>query len=405
MGRGFHLLLYSKESAWLHICLTPPRAEMEVFFQSRGTAVRYLGFREPTKAERRWLEKVCGELPRLDANPQWFDFLARAFNESSRLMPLEPPRDGRRLTSGGELLLRITGRCNARCPFCSARGMLPDLVTSLPWVSDELRRGVARGLRSVSFTGGEPCLVPWLAGAVAEARNQGYRQIGLQSHGLALARPGLRDRLVAAGLSWAFLSLHSANAEIHDGLLGRYGAFNRVMAAAEWLGGAGLQLGFNCVLTRRNLTAGGVEGLVRLLVDRFRGVKVHLSLSFCSPQGRAIENLDLMPDLTEAAKVMRRGVQLGLELGLRVNIPGLCGVPMCVLPDCLEHFDEYHEENPPRLPERTYLEDCGACRLRSRCSGFWRLYLEQRGPAGMDPRALDGANLPKRKRAPAGRKR
>jgi hypothetical protein len=69
------------------------------------------------------------------------------------------------------------------------------------------------------------------------------------------------------------------------------------------------------------------------------------------------------------------------RLGVDLRIPGLCGVPMCVLPEHPDKFDEYHSGDPPTIAGRSYAEACEACPHRSRCSGFWTAYLDRFGDA------------------------
>jgi MoaA/NifB/PqqE/SkfB family radical SAM enzyme len=382
-GRGLQVRLLAADGDWLHLSFTPAESSPAAYHRTDTTALCHLGHRTPAEDQGRWLQAVLDALPEVEAVAGWQAFLRWAEARPAVALTGVTEESDRPVSSGDDLLVRVTGRCNARCAFCSARGWLPDLVKGRSALTARLTDGRARGFQRVTFTGGEPTLVPWLAEAVREARQAGYTDVCLQTNGWSLAREAARRKLLDAGLSSLFVSLHSARPEVHDAMLGRRGMHARLLEACIALYAEGLAIGFNCVLTRQNLA--GLEELVDLLAARFGGPRVHLCLSFCSPQGWAREHLELMPDLAEAAAAMETGLRAGSERGLDVRIPGVCGVPMCVLPGRLRHFDEFRAQSPPELPEREFLAGCQDCSLRQRCSGFWRLYFEERGEQGIAP--------------------
>jgi pyruvate-formate lyase-activating enzyme len=290
-----------------------------------------------------------------------------------------------RVTSGQAALVRLTTRCDARCDFCSARGVLPDLFERPEDVEARLVALAAAGCRLVSFTGGEPLLLPDLIRWVARCRDLGIPAVDLQTNGLRLGAADRARALKAAGLASIFLSLHSAEAATHEALLGVRRAFPRALRALDTAVAAGLAVRVNCVVTRRNL--GGLDDLVRLLAERLPPGEASLCLSFMAPQGWALEHLALMPTLGEAAPALDRALATGAALGVDVRIPGLCGVPGCVLPGHLDRFEELADpEPPPRIATRGFGPACApSCALYPRCSGFWTVYLERHGTGELRP--------------------
>ena len=106
-----------------------------------------------------------------------------------------------------------------------------------------------------------------------------------------------------------------------------------------------------------------------------------INLSFVALQGWALDHPELIPCLSDAAPHMARALDLGADLDLDVRVPGLCGVPLCVLPGYEESFDEFHDTHPPLLPTRSFVPACRECPYRRRCSGFWSAYFERFGDA------------------------
>ncbi|MCA9720087.1 MAG: radical SAM protein, partial [Myxococcales bacterium] len=110
--------------------------------------------------------------------------------------------------------LRLTLECDNHCVFCAQRGLRSGEAPSYPALVDRLRALRERG-DAVTFTGGEPSLAPRLPELVATARSLGFRAVGLQTNGRALADDALARSLVDAGLTDAHLSIHGPRAEVH----------------------------------------------------------------------------------------------------------------------------------------------------------------------------------------------
>lgn len=140
----------------------------------------------------------------------------------------------RLLRRGGPALcnIAVTNSCNATCDFCNfAKGKIAH--TDLRWM-DASRLNAAleilygRGIRYVSFFGGEPLLHPALPEMVriAVARGMGTALI---TNGWLL--PSKLDDLSAAGLKTIYISVDSASVTAHESNRGLKNLVERIHAS------------------------------------------------------------------------------------------------------------------------------------------------------------------------------
>jgi radical SAM protein with 4Fe4S-binding SPASM domain len=183
----------------------------------------------------------------------------------------------------------LTYRCNLTCGFCYAGcgvGGLPEGWSEDRAMSDDevcrVLEIVRRDARcpSVSFTGGEPTLRCGLPLFVRHAKGLGLK-VNLISNGQRLDEERVRT-LADAGLDSAQLSLEGPTAAVHDALVGRPGAFERLWAGIERLRARGVRVHTNTTLSRRNLPE--AEAIVDLVADRGLG---RLTMNLVIPCGSA----------------------------------------------------------------------------------------------------------------------
>lgn len=126
--------------------------------------------------------------------------------------------------------IAVTNSCNAACDFCNfARGRVPDLR----WIDadqfgaalDILRR---RGIRYVSFFGGEPLLHPRLEEMIAGAVERDLVPAIITNGWLLPAR---LQKLAVAGLKTVYVSLDAACVAAHEANRGLKGLVSRIRSA------------------------------------------------------------------------------------------------------------------------------------------------------------------------------
>lgn len=139
--------------------------------------------------------------------------------------------------------IAVTNRCNARCDFCN---YAYDKEIVQQWTMVDFARlceGLdilhTRGVRYLTFSGGEPLLHPQLADMVAYAVARGMRP-AVCTNGARLTKSYI-ERLRSAGLKTVIVSIDAASAEVHERNRGLPGVCERVTKANRLLKEAGIK--------------------------------------------------------------------------------------------------------------------------------------------------------------------
>src|SRR5437764_606508 len=125
----------------------------------------------------------------------------------------------RLLRHGGPALcnIAVTNSCNATCDFCNfANGKVAH--KDLRWIEGSRLNAAlqilhGRGIRYISFFGGEPLLHPDIAEMIALSIEKGMGT-ALITNGWLL--PAKLDELVASGLKTIYISIDAASIEAHE---------------------------------------------------------------------------------------------------------------------------------------------------------------------------------------------
>jgi radical SAM protein with 4Fe4S-binding SPASM domain len=222
----------------------------------------------------------------------------------------------------------LTYRCNLSCRFCYAGcgvGALPEGWSEDRVMTDDEVCRVLDVIRrdahcpSVSFTGGEPTLRPGLPRFVVHAKDLGLK-VNLISNGQRLDA----GRLAEAGLDSAQLSLEGPTAALHDDLVDRPGAFDRLWGAVERLKEHGVRVHTNTTLSRENLPH--APAIVDLVADR--GLD-RLTMNLVIPCGSAGSDPALAVPYSEIGPHVLRLRDRAEERG--VQLIWYSPLPLCLL--------------------------------------------------------------------------
>jgi MoaA/NifB/PqqE/SkfB family radical SAM enzyme len=257
--------------------------------------------------------------------------------------------------------VRLTTRCDNACRFCGQHGVA--IGDEAQWRS-QLEAARAGGASEVTFTGGEPTLVGFLADAIAAARSLGFVAIGVQTNGRSLRDGALVRSLRDAGLTDVHVSVHGARAAVHDYHVGVDGAFADVDVALGRLRVEGIAVVVTTVLTRSNARV--VSELPAWLAHH--GVRAW-TIAVPHAAGRAaVEHDRVLPRLALALPFALHALDAARKRGVEVGIEG---APACLL--------------GPWIVEsrccvlRAFAPVCEGCGARGRCAGVDAAYLERFG--------------------------
>jgi uncharacterized Fe-S cluster-containing radical SAM superfamily protein len=156
-------------------------------------------------------------------------------------------RFGRHITY---LRVSVTDRCDFRCVYCMAEDMtfLPrkDLL-SLEEIDRLASAFIARGVRKLRLTGGEPLVrrnIMWLVKSLSRHVGAGLDELTLTTNGSQLAR--YADELAECGVKRINVSLDTLDPGKFR-VITRKGDFHQVMSGIDAASRAGLKIKINTV--------------------------------------------------------------------------------------------------------------------------------------------------------------
>lgn len=286
-----------------------------------------------------------------------------------------------------KLILNITYKCANRCVFCATG----DRVTAaLEWerIDGILRQHRAEGTDLLDIDGGEPTTHPRLVDAIHLARDLGYRAINVTSNGRLLRDRDLAERLVHSGITHLLISVHGAEAAVHDAAVDVPGAFAQTMAGVDnvmALRPPAVDTGMNVTIVRGNVDH--LLPLTALAIDK--GFS-KINFQFTTPFGRAWN--DVVPPLDEAARAVMRVIdRYADQIQIHVINAQLCAFPgyePYVAGDLQKLGRTMIFAADPRFPEQVNLHDwlgakrekrevCHTCPWTTVCEGFQVFVQEQ----------------------------
>ncbi len=253
--------------------------------------------------------------------------------------------------------------CDSRCIFCAQEGLPPQAASDAE-IGAALDRALVSGARAVTFVGGEPALDPRLGELVAKARAAGFARVGVQTNGVALAAEGRVPALVARGLTDVHLSLHGAEARVHDWHTAVPGSFEAALRTLGACRAAHLEVVAVTLLTRSSFRV--LSPIPRMLASR--GVAAWC-IDVPRWRGRAAAASDrVVPRLALAVPFALHALDGAARLGLPAFVRG---APSCLLgPFAAAALDD---------APRAFGQACAACPGRASCAGVDGEYLTRFG--------------------------
>lgn len=176
------------------------------------------------------------------------DFTAR---DNVRRVPFEPSRVKYPVLAE----IALTYQCNNRCSFCYAaspmRGPETHVMTTEQCKVVIEKIACEAYVPTLSFTGGEATLRKDLPELIRHASSLGLR-VNLITNGVLAANEDYAKRLVDHGLASAQVSIEAGDAELHDKIVGRKGAFKATTGGIRAFKKLGIHVHTNSTLCAAN---------------------------------------------------------------------------------------------------------------------------------------------------------
>lgn len=329
------------------------------------------------------LDAMASRLGRSTTAERWSAAveLAQALRVVRNDVPLEHYRQRVEGTSDVGLV-RVGFGCNQDCGLCwqdrDWPRHPPEQVRT--WISDLATSGV----RQLIVSGGEPMLDAELPSYLEHARALGLSSITLETNAILAARPGAAERLRAAGLDIAFVSLHSPDAAVSDAITRAPGTHVRTIAGIHALVAAGVDVKLNCVMTAEGLASlPRLPDYVHRELARY-GKRIQLMLSYPSDAWDATLVPQIRPDPAALRVALKSTVDRAVALGIELDgLDGPCGPPLCAH-GADRRVLELKETREP-ISFRTFAPGCGRCAVRRACPGVRTGDLEAFGERAIEP--------------------
>ncbi|AMS45197.1 His-Xaa-Ser system radical SAM maturase HxsC [Aminobacter aminovorans] len=264
----------------------------------------------------------------------------------------------------------VTERCDQLCVMCSQppKKHHVDLFEQFAIAAMLAPEGATIGI-----SGGEPTLfkaqlLEFLA-RVMRAREDLHFHILTNGQHFEDADREAMLALDRSRVVWG-VPLYSAEPEVHDEVVGKPGAHEKLLSNLAFLCRVGAQVELRTVLMRPNL-----DGLPKLA--RFLAVSVPFIQTWAIMQieniGYARQNWSrLFHDSSSDFRPIARGIDFARSRGIDVQ---LYNFPLCTVPMPYRH----HAPSTISDWKRSYMEACQDCRLRSDCGGFFEWHPKEHG--------------------------
>jgi MoaA/NifB/PqqE/SkfB family radical SAM enzyme len=264
-------------------------------------------------------------------------------------------------------------------------------------IIEKLRAGASQGFDEVIFSGGEPTIRGDICEIVAAARDLRYPSIVLQTNARRLSDADLTKRLLSTGVTRFLVSLHGADAAVHDGLTHVPGSFDEALRGirnVQEFAARDTRVAVHSVVLPSNYRS--LSAIVDLVFAL--GIPM-LKLSYVVPVGKGSGVYDEhpMPSLSEALPHMQQAVDRFVALygSTPMTSISIGYVPLCLL----EGYERFSDE--VSAPPTFFMDDdmqleladakiaaqglkvkrkaCKTCRHTKICSGVWREYVTHFG--------------------------
>ncbi len=281
--------------------------------------------------------------------------------------------------------------CNENCRFCSIAYNMHHKKTIMPL--NEIKKNIdyAKKLNApvISFTGGEPTIVPHLVDAIKYANEKEFEEIEIQTNGRMFSYDKFVKKIVEAGANRFLVSIHSHKSEISDMLTRVPGSwaqtFQGIRNLKKFLDkGEIKELRTNTVINKINYRKlpTTMEFLYNMDLTAY-----HLSPTIVD--GNALDNIDeIVPKFSEISFFVKKAIDLAKSRNKTVFLYSL--LP-CIIPGYQNYIVDMISEKSTdtilsgrgfkasiwkhKFKHRVKQDSCKKCKFYNMCPGPWKRYV------------------------------
>jgi len=261
---------------------------------------------------------------------------------------------------------------------------------------------VARQKRKthLSFFGGENSVRPDILYLIKTAKALGFKEVVIGTNGRMFAYKDFARKIIAAGLTELYFSIHGHNAKVHDYLTRVPGSFTELLKGIENIKSLGFKkFGSHTTIVKPNYRY--LPQIGQLIYNL--GIRSAEFLYVNPSLGGANRYFNhLMPRISEAAPFIRDCLDVGRRN--KVLDWAVSHVPMCYFsgyekqvnqPDQrrtkegIEHIESMYISSDGQCSvesashtsvlERTKTKRCQGCKHSNKCLGIWKEYFRRFG--------------------------
>lgn len=281
-------------------------------------------------------------------------------------------------------------QCNVQCDYCTISKEMRGKNLTTAQIASALEKGAEAGLKKAAFGGGEPTMRKDLVKLTKLARTMGYTTIKISSNGLMYAYPDFVERLLDAGATQFNLALMGWNGAMYDRIMGQSRHFDLVQDGVSNLVARDALVVGDIIMKKDTYTElpQSVEFWAELGIERFVFWLMSLTDRVAHETDQLVPVTTMQPHIFEAFEVGRRR---GIPVHSR-------HIPLCMLPGYADHVWDVRSDrilivtpdstfwlSESRITANTFVEQCDGCRLRPRCMGIRKDYLDNVGDHEVQP--------------------
>ncbi len=288
----------------------------------------------------------------------------------------------------GKVELLLGWVCNQNCLFCSVGHKLRKdrRIKSLEEVKKVIESAKEQNSPGVSFSGGEPTIIPYLFDAIRYAKKLDFEIIEVQSNGRMFANEEFTKKVVEAGANGFIISVHGHTPELENYLTYTKGAFKQQIQGLENLKemldkGKIEQLRASTVVCKPNYKF--LPEIIEFLL-KFDLTDYHISPTIID--GNVLTNREIVVPLSDMAPFFHKAIDKIWGTGHHVSV---YSYPFCLMqgyegviaelgkrdtilvgPDFIASIQEH------RHKDRIKMKSCQNCKYDKICVGIWKRYVK-----------------------------